>query len=611
MLQIKNASLTLGTQEIFDDISFQISDDQKVGLVGRNGSGKSTLLKVIAGQIQLDSGQVAIERNKKIAYMPQEIIFDSKNSVLDEAVQEFSEDDDIEHVKVKAKKILTGLGFDNNNLQNQNLQEQPVSELSVGMKMRLVLAKLLLQNADFYLFDEPTNHLDIVTKEWFYNFLKNAKFGFILVSHDRFFLEKVCEIIIELEKHKSTSYYGNFTFYLDQKQKKQELIESTYKRQKKEIDQKQKTIDRFKASASKAKMAQSMVKQIAKIELVEPESPLPSIKLRFPEATRSGSIVLKFDNLKKTFQDKIIFQNISGEIKRGDKVGLVAPNGTGKTTLFNLLIGKYPIEQGKIEFGHNVKYTVFEQDQKKALNPKNTIIEEVLDSCSNITEAEIRGFLGAFLFSSDDVYKKISVLSGGELNRVAMVKVLLQRANFLLLDEPTNHLDIYSKDILLQALQQYDGTLFIVSHDHDFLNNLTNKIFELTPNRLYSYEGNYESYLDQKKATAAYNQLNLQSDNTVKSPQDPKNINTQKIQSDGNTENLIKNIKREQAIIESKISQTEQEITKIFETFGDFEYDSDDFKRATEKIQNKQKSLKEFMAKWEMLLKEIENITKK
>ncbi len=427
--------------------------------------------------------------------------------------------------------------------------------------MRLVLAKLLLQEADFYLFDEPTNHLDIVTKEWFFDFIKNGRFGFLLVSHDRYYLDKACDYIFELERGKGKWFVGNFSQYILQKEQQQAIIQASYERQQKDIAQKQKTIERFRASATKAKMAQSMIKQLDKVELIEVEPPLPTIKLQFPTIQRSGTTVLSFENLKQVFDNKVIFQNINGQIQRGEKIALVAPNGTGKTTLFNNLTGKYKLTEGLVKFGHNVNYAIFEQDQNRALDPNNTIYREVLNACPDISEAVIRGFLGSFLFSGESIHKKISVLSGGEKNRVAMVKVLLQKANFLLLDEPTNHLDLYAKDVLLQALKQYEGTLLIVSHDHSFLQGIATCIWELTPQGIHAYPGTYESYLYAKKALEQGNE--------------PKATSMPKPQAQApKTSKDSYNLRKEIASTESKISRLEGEILKLNNVFGQQKYGS-------------------------------------
>lgn len=620
MIQLRTISLSLGTQEIFKDISLCISAGQRIGVLGRNGAGKSTLLKAIAGQIPLDGGEISFEKGKKLAYMPQEIVVLSEKTVFDEAfsvfehfvllkkrkeelenafacstAQETSIDEylaiqqevgtfDFSAAQARTERILTGLGF------RRSFWDQPVAALSVGWKMRLVLAKLLLEEADFYLFDEPTNHLDLVAQEWFFDFLKNGRFGFLLVSHDRYYLDNGCDAIVELERGKALFFNGNYTGFRSFKEQQQKMMQASYERQQKEIARKQETIDRFRAKASKAKMAQSMIKQLEKIELIEIESSSPTIKLSFPPTVRSGTVVLKLDDIKHAFDNTTIFEAVSAEIQRGEKVGLVAPNGTGKTTLFNLITGKYSSQKGKISFGHNVFHAIFEQDQMRALTPHNTIYQEVLSACPSISESVVRSFLGSFLFSGDTIEKKISVLSGGERNRVAMVKVLLQKANLLLLDEPTNHLDLYAKEVLLQALQEYDGTMLLVCHDHDFLNKVATRILELTPTGLYSYVGNYESYLEQKRHQVPVQlQQRMQEVQEIAVPQGKE----------------LFAIRKEIASLEAKIEKLEAEISSINELFLACSYGTSAYTSAMNKLHSTQKSLEDAMKRWEQLQKKL------
>lgn len=531
VVMLKDIVLTYGERALFNEISVDFQEDQKVGIVGRNGAGKSTLLKVIAGQQKLDSGTVTLNKQLRIAYLPQEVVLQSTKTIFDEVFSVFDtylvlekEQADIEHkltlspddadalleryqhildilsqfdrldAEQRTKMVLKGLGLAESRLN------ETVNTLSVGWKMRLVLAKLLLQQADFYLFDEPTNHLDIVAQEWFLDFLREAPFGYLLVTHDRYFLDKGCDWTFELARGNGTMYRGNYTAYLRTYEERRARTESAYQLQQKEIEQKKKTIERFKASASKASMAQSMMKQLNKIELIEVDPPEPTIRLSFPPLERSGNVVMTADNISYSYGPKKLFEHASCEIKRGAKVALIAPNGVGKSTLFDLFAGKLALQTGTVTFGHNVHFALFEQDQTKILNPTSTVIDELTHACPKATNPTIRAFLGSFLFSGDDVNKKIEMLSGGEKNRVAMVKVFLQNANFLLLDEPTNHLDLYAKSVLLQALQLYPGTLLFVSHDHQFIQGLATEILELTPQGLHHYPGKYEEFLAYKKS---------------------------------------------------------------------------------------------------------------
>ena len=405
---LNNLRLTYGERDLFDNISAHFEDGQKIGVVGRNGAGKSTLLKIISGQLKPDEGSITLSRQKRIAFLPQEVVLNSHESVYDEVFTVFNvflelerEQHEIEEqlaahaddatqlleryqvildalshfdrgsAEGKAKTILKGLGFSEDNFST------PVNTLSVGWKMRVVLAKLLLQEADFYLFDEPTNHLDMVTKEWFLHFLRNAPFGYLLVTHDRYFLDKGCESIFALSLGKATMYRGNYTRYIKQFNEDQDRLHAAYEQQRKEIARKEDTINRFRASATKAKMAQSMIKQLAKVERIQIDPIEPTFSTTFPPVERSGKTVLTVKDLSYDYGEKLLFKKASCEVQRGHKVALVAMNGMGKSTLFDLIAGRLELQSGSVDFGHNVKFALFEQDQAKALNANKTVFEEV------------------------------------------------------------------------------------------------------------------------------------------------------------------------------------------------------------------------------------------
>lgn len=624
MLQIKDLCLNFKQQTIFDEISFTLDQEDRVGLVGLNGSGKSTLLKVISGQQEPDSGFVTILGDKKLAYMPQEVVLLSEKTVLDETLTAFSHlhklqqevntlEERVESGKAthqqmsryadaqqelvllnpnrllgETQKMLLGLGF------SQEQLTKSVSDLSVGWKMRVVLAKLLLQDADFYLFDEPTNHLDIVAKDWFLNFLKGAQFGFLLVCHERFFLDQVCDKIFELERGKGVFYKGGYSAYEKQKERDLAQLESAYNAQQKEIKHKMDLIERFKASASRAKQAQSMLKAVNKIERIEIPPSAKKINFKFPPLEQSGRTVLTVKNLSQQFGAKKIFENVSLEVERGQKVAIVAANGVGKTTLLNTIIGSLPQHSGTIEFGHNVKTAIFDQDQNKSLNLHKSIIENVEESCTGTTQVAIRSFLGSFLFSNDDVHKKVGVLSGGEKNRVGMICVLLQGANLFLLDEPTNHLDIPSKETLLRALKQFEGTILFVSHDHDFVNRLATRVIELTPHGVNSYDGNYDSYLYQKKATAGG-----VSDESIES-RSQKTDKTAKAES--KKQRLLE---KESKKLEAKIAKLEQQIEKTKHEFEGLSWSDFNFVVVEDKLKALQKERAQLMGEWEKLVERL------
>jgi ATP-binding cassette, subfamily F, member 3 len=619
MIQAHGISLSFGDQPVFDNVSFTINQHDRIGLVGRNGSGKTTLLKAIQNPADLDGGTISIQSKKKVAYMPQEVVLQSSLSIFDEAFSTFAElcklqkehaqleaelekNADVlerytllseqiagwapEILAAKTKKLLMGLGF------SAQQFEQPVSSLSVGWKMRVVLAKLLLQEADFYLFDEPTNHLDLIAKEWFLEFLKTADFGFLLICHERYFLDELCDKILELERGKATWYNGNYSKYIVQKEHDLELLHASFVQQQKDIKKKEEWIAKFKAKASTAKRAQSMMRALDDIERIElPRSP-KNVSFSFPPVQQSGKLVITVDKVSQKFGDKTIFQNVSFEVTRNQKVAIIAPNGVGKTTLFNLIAGILPIQKGTITFGYNVSHAIFAQDQNKALNLQLSILDNLKHLCPKVAEQKIRAFLGAFLFSGDDALKKVSVLSGGEKNRVGMVSVLLQQANLLLLDEPTNHLDIPSKEILLKALQDFEGTLLFVSHDRDFINNLATDIIELTAQGAHHYEGNYDAYVYHKQANDRA--LAKGGENSGASHTADQKFG-QKNNAEPNSQNNTKN----PAQLERKMAKLEQQIDQINHSFADLEYDTKEFSAALEKLEQLQQELKEVEAEWE------------
>ena len=620
MINGYNVCLEMIEQVIFDDISFVFDQNQRIGLVGRNGSGKSTLLKVIGGQQQLDKGAVSIQKGKTIAYLSQDVVLTSDKSIVEETYTSFAHiaklleeqkaieaqldnaddldelleryaivcekllDIDQEGMRAEAKKVLMGLGF------KPEQFDDPVATLSVGWKMRIVLAKLLLQKADFYLFDEPTNHLDIVAKDWFLQFLKRAPFGFVLVCHDRYFLNQLCTEIFEIERGKGKLYVGDYNNYEKQKAHDEALLEMQYKNQQRDIKQKTETIERFKAKASKASMAQSMMKALDKVERIELPPKAPDINFNFPPIQQSGSVVLTIEGVGHAFGPKQIFKDVSFEVQKGQKIALVASNGVGKTTLFNLIAQKLPLGAGKVIVGYNVHSTVFDQDQTASLAMDKTILENITESCPKVIEQKIRAFSGSFLFTKDSINKKVGVLSGGEKNRVGMIKVLLQNANLLLLDEPTNHLDIQSKDILLTALQSYQGTILFVSHDQDFVNKLATDIVELSVDGAKEYQGNYELYLYQKQQES---QKNQQSDTSA-----PKKMNNKRDQEVAAPKKVILSSSEVKAL-ERNVQKLEHEVSRTENSFAELTFGSPKFNDAQKKLIDLKKELEVALAAWE------------
>ena len=625
MFIVKNLTLLYGEQVLFHDASCTIQANDKIGIVGRNGAGKSTLLHILTGRHEPDEGTVTRDKKKTVAYVPQETLLESSQTVYDEAFAAFDDYNKLYHKASRLEQdvtsgsadedtveeyaqiqeslsqynpailrrdteyVLRGLGF------SENAWSQPVNTLSVGWQMRVLLARQLLQKADFYLFDEPTNHLDLPTKEWFLQFLKNMNAGYLLISHARYFLDHACDKTLEVESGNITIFPGNFTHYLNKKEEIRTQKEHTRKQQEKEIARKRETIAKFKEKPSKAKMAKAMERQLEKMELVELEPQMPNVSFKFPSSIRPGKTVLTVDNVAHAFGENRLFHDVSFELRRGQKAALVAPNGVGKTTLFNIITGNLPLQHGSVTFGHNVSTAYFEQDQVRALNHKNTIWQEVRDCTNAVSEAMIRTFLGAFLFSGDAIYKPISALSGGEKNRVAMVKTLLQKANLLFLDEPTNHLDIYAKDILLQAVQQYDGTILYISHDREFIEKTADAIFELTPNGIIEYYGGYQAYQEQR-----LHQTIAQP--TPQQEQAPQEKQTQPKQNNKARNKLQKQI----GAAERRIKQLEQQRDQISEQLHELSYEDDAYQQRLTQITEKQNEIKQQEAELEALLEQME-----
>ena len=662
MITLKNISLEFLNQRLFKDFSETFSLNDRIGVVGPNGAGKSTLLKIIARLQKPDNGSVLLGKNK-IAYLPQEVVVNSDQSVLDEAFSSFDSgrlfleqqkletilkdnpDDkniatklvDVSHELAEyniandlqqTKNILMGLGFSEQQLNKK------VNELSVGWKMRLLLARLLLQKADFYLFDEPTNHLDITTKDWFLNFLQNSETGFLLISHERYFLNRLCEKTLALENGNARTYHGNYDFFEKEKEQEIERLKKALIVQNKEISRKQETINRFRATPSKVKMVQSMIKELAKIEPIVLPPQIKTIKLPFSEIQKSNRHVLNTKHLTFGYDaNNPLFKNVNFDIERGQKVAIVAPNGKGKTTLFKIITQKLNPQNGSINFDEKTTYAIFEQDEYSSLNMSKNIFDEVSESV-NATYETVRSFLGAFLFDSDSIQKKIKVLSGGEKNRVKLVKALLKKTNLLLLDEPTNHLDIASKDILVKALQDFPGTILFVSHDRDFINKVATHVIDLRENDTFMYTGNYDEFLDQtKKSDVSDVPMNGKSykepqkidrnnralaeslesfdpafakasaDGLAFSPEQSRRVRTsargepvESIRARVQIESQKKSIVNQ---LERKINRLEFTIKKLEEKFASLEYGTPEFDKALKQSQAYKDELEELIAEWE------------
>ncbi|MEQ7800329.1 ABC-F family ATP-binding cassette domain-containing protein [Pedobacter sp. ASV1-7] len=524
MISINDLTFLLGSRALYDEADWHIKPGERIGLIGANGTGKSTLLKIIVGEYAPSSGSISMSKDLKIGYLNQDLLsYDSHHSILHVAMEAFERQnqlhDEIEellkkietdyseevlnklsdkqqefealdgyNIEYRANEILAGLGFSTQD------QHRPLNTFSGGWRMRVMLAKILLQTPDILLLDEPTNHMDLPSIKWLETYLLGFEGAIVIVSHDRYFLDKVVNKIVESRKGKLTPYAGNYTFYLEEKALRAEIQKGEFKNQQAKIKQEEKLIERFRAKASKAKMAQSRIKALDKLERVEDvDDDNPTVNFQFKFSKPSGRHVIRIEEAYKSYPNVEILENADGLIEKGDKIALIGANGKGKSTVLRIIAGAEGFK-GKCETGHNVTTTFFAQHQLESLHLDNTILEELQAFAPKHTDTELRGILGCFLFTGDDVFKKIRVLSGGEKSRVALAKSLTTDSNFLILDEPTNHLDIQSVNILIQALQQYEGTFIAVSHDRYFLDNVANKIWFIEDKDIKEYPGTYAEY---------------------------------------------------------------------------------------------------------------------
>jgi ATP-binding cassette, subfamily F, member 3 len=528
MLRLEHISKIYPTGEVLKDINWEVKPGDRIGLVGVNGAGKSTQLKIINGEIEPTAGEVIRPASLHIAYLNQEFEVDPSHTVREEFWTVFKEANEVQQsltqvqremeranpedldrlinkldklqrkfealdgytLDARIGKILPEMGFQ---LEDG---DRLVSAFSGGWQMRMGLGKILLQEPDLLLLDEPTNHLDLETIEWLENYLKGLTTPMVIVSHDREFLDRLCTQIVETERGVSTTYLGNYSAYLVAKAENQSAQLSAYERQQKELEKQQAFVDRFRASATRSTQAKSREKQLEKVERIEaPTASVRTLHFRFPPAPRSGREVVKIKDLTHIYDDKILFLGANLLIERGDRIAFIAPNGAGKSTLLRLIMGMEEPTEGTVKLGeHNVIPGYFEQNQAEALDLKKTVMETIHDEVPDWTNEEVRTLLGRFLFSGDTVFKSVTALSGGEKARLALAKMLLSPANLLILDEPTNHLDIPAKEMLEEAIQNYDGSVIVVSHDRYFISQVANKIVEIRDGDFRTYLGDYHYY---------------------------------------------------------------------------------------------------------------------
>jgi ATP-binding cassette subfamily F protein 3 len=624
MLNIHNLSVSFSGEYLFKEISFKLISGDRVGLIGKNGAGKSTLLKLLSKETEMDSGSIAYEKDLRIGFLKQDIDFDKGRTVLEEAYQAFSEIkileerqneintqlsertdyesdsyleliNDLSDVNDRyeliggynyqghTEKILQGLGFKRDDFHKST------DTFSGGWRMRIELAKLLLQSNDLLLLDEPTNHLDIESIIWLENFLKSFLGAVVIVSHDKMFLNNVTNRTIDISLGRIYDFNKPYSKYLVLREEIKSQQISAQKNQEKHIQHTEKLIQKFKAKASKASMAQSLMKKIEKIDRIEVDQDDNSVmKLNFNISINPGKVVAEIENLSKSYDDNNVLSDVNLLIERKSKIAFVGQNGQGKSTLAKIMVGELTPSSGNSKLGHNVQIGYFAQNQAEYLDGSKTVLQTMIDSANETNRSKVRDVLGSFLFKGDDVEKYVRVLSGGERNRLALAKLLLQPFNVLVMDEPTNHLDIKSKSVLKQALVKFDGTLILVSHDRDFLQDLTNKVYEFKSQNIKEYLGDIDFYLNQRKIEDF---REIEKKDKVISVKKNKNI-------DSSTE---RELKKRISNVESKISRLENEISIIDKDLEeDYEktISRDNFFSNYEK---KKSDLDSLMKKWEQL----------
>ncbi|EGG91241.1 hypothetical protein HMPREF0491_00422 [Lachnospiraceae oral taxon 107 str. F0167] len=635
ILTATNISKSFGSNEIIKDANFLVNEHEKVAIVGINGAGKTTLLKILTGEEHADSGNVILAKDAKLGYLRQINNVDSKLSIIDElytviehilsmekrmldmqeqmqhlsgeALEElYSSYTALTHnyelmdgyaAKSKVTGILKGLGF------NENEFDRKINTLSGGQKTRVFLAKLLLEEPDIILLDEPTNHLDLRSIEWLESYLLNYKGAVIIVSHDRYFLDKIVSKVIDIENSVVTMYSGNYSNFSAKKQMLMDAKMKEYLNQQQEIRHQEAVISKLKQfnREKSIKRAESRQKQLEKIERVEaPQTHIENMRLSLDISKESGKDVLSVNNLSKSFDEKHLFSNINFEIKRGEKVAIIGDNGTGKTTLLKIINGLLSPDSGEVIYGSNVVIAYYDQEHQ-VLHMDKTLFDEISDTYPEMTNTQIRNILAAFLFTGEDVYKKIGDLSGGERGRVSLVKLMLSKANFLLLDEPTNHLDILSKDVLESALNSFPGTICYVSHDRYFINKTATRILDLTGNRLLNYIGNYDYYIEKREAVEG-------AANLISNESKEKSVEI----SDSKQEWLEnKTAQAQKKKLSNALNKCEKEIEKLEEKLGliDEEFSNPEISSNVGKLMELQKEKSSLEEKLEKLMNEWEELT--
>jgi ATP-binding cassette, subfamily F, member 3 len=639
MLQLAGAGKRFGQKLLFDELDWLITPKERTGLVGGNGTGKSTLLKVIGGIESLDYGTLSAMKGIRLGYLPQDGLqvggrtvfaeclsvfagvkeleqeiesLTARMSELDPASDEYSqvadrfERADSEFrardgyaIEAQVGSVLSGLGFAKDDWLRQT------EEFSGGWQMRIALAKLLLEKPNVLLLDEPTNHLDIEARDWLEQYLVNYEYAYVLISHDRYFLDVTVKKIAEIWNKRVTFYTGGYEKYRQQKAERLAQLEASYKNQQDRIQQLEAFISRFRYQATKAKQVQSRIKELERIERIELPPEEETIHFSFPQPKPSGRIVAQFKDVAKSYGSKTVLQDVNFTIERGDRIALIGVNGAGKSTLIKLLSGTEPLSRGEYTLGHNATPDYFAQDQYKELDVNARVLDDLSSAAPRTTQTELRNLLGCFLFSSDDAFKRIGVLSGGERNRYALARMLLHPANFLLLDEPTNHLDMRAKDVLLEALENFTGTVVFVSHDRYFIEHLATRVYEIADHTVHVFPGNYADYLWRKQGGAERTPT-LDDVLVGVPPADPIPLPSR----GGSSAKRINPIKlqrmQEQAKqLEMRIADLEAEVQAAELGLSDF-VGAEEALRLSNLLESQRAALAQAMAEWENVTEQIE-----
>jgi ATP-binding cassette subfamily F protein 3 len=598
LLGLQNLTFEFGARTIVEDATWHIQPGERIGLIGYNGTGKSTLLKVLTGQYSPAKGTVEKGRETTIGFLNQDLLgFETNESILEVAMGAFERVKQIEHeleevgaqleasgdeklaekysdllhemdvldgysVHHKTEEILQGLGF-----QNADLHKE-YKLFSGGWRMRVLLAKMILMNPDVLLLDEPTNHLDLPSIEWLEKYLSHYPGAVVIVSHDRFFLDRMVNKIVELYQRELHFYTGNYSYYMQEKEIRVDMQKKAFENQQDYIRQQERFVERFKAKASKAAAAQSIVKRLDKIERIEDVNiERPNMKINFVLDKTPGKVVATLKHVSKSFGDVKILENTGAEIDRGDKIALIGANGKGKSTLLRIVVGTESFE-GQREWGHNVDESFYAQHQLEVLNPENNLVEEMQEARSGKNDLELRSLLGAFLFSGDAVDKKVKVLSGGEKARVALAKTIASKANFLMLDEPTNHLDIHSVDLLVEALNKYEGTIILVSHDRYFISRIANKIWEIEDHKIREFKGTYAEWEDWKERRDKAEAAEKKNQKVEVKVEKPVEVKKEKAPVSNDAKKEAEKIKKQFGLLEEKIAKLNKQKMSLENDLG-------------------------------------------